>query len=119
MDKINGEEGPSPLLTCANNFLPQNNRGPNELSAQHVKREQMLFTLSRNPGDPDRACTCASARARTQFLRVRIFIWVNESAWCCIVIAHASVCTPVQAMIFHANRGKRRIIKQRFPPLNT
>lgn len=33
-------------LTCANNFPPQNNQGPNELSAQPVKRERMPLTLS-------------------------------------------------------------------------
>lgn len=46
------------LLTCANNFPPQNNQGPNELSVQYVKREQMPFTLSQDPGDLHSACAC-------------------------------------------------------------
>lgn len=81
MDKINDEEG---SLTCANNFQPPNNRRPNELSAQHVKREQTLFTLSQNPGDPERARTWMSARA---FVSLCVCV-------CCIVIALMSVYTP-------------------------
>lgn len=41
------------LLTCANNFPPQNDQGPNNLSVQYVKREQMPFTLSQDPRDPN------------------------------------------------------------------
>lgn len=41
------------LLTCANNFPPQNDQGPNNLSVQYVKREQMPFTFSQDPRDPN------------------------------------------------------------------
>lgn len=67
------------LLTCANNFLPQNNQGPNELSIQFVKRGQMPFKLSQDPGDIDsvRMCACDC----------------RERAWLCIVTAYTCVNT--------------------------
>lgn len=54
------------LLTCANNFPPQYNRGPNELSVQYVKREQMPFTLSQDPGDLDSVCARACVTGENQ-----------------------------------------------------
>lgn len=47
------------LLTYANNFLPQNNQGPNELSVEYVKCGQMPFTLSQDPGDVGSVRVCA------------------------------------------------------------
>lgn len=61
------------LLTYVNNFLPQKNQGPTELSAQYVKRGQMPFTLSQGPGNVD---------------SVRVYVGLQqERAWLCIVRA--------------------------------